>query len=92
MFRNSTWAGGGTLEQPNQRTYRANSNFWQTRYEIFDNSDSPLVTFSRVRGVLHLASDVTIHDAARSLPELPWMVMLGWYLTVMQHGDTAVIF
>jgi len=88
VFKNNTWSGGGTLEIPDGRKYPANSNFWHTRYEIKTDGDSPLVTFHRA-GILHLSSNVDIHDAARSLRELPWLVMLGWYLTVMQHQDSA---
>jgi hypothetical protein len=90
VFRNSTWSGGGTLELPDGRKCPANCNFWQTRYEIRTESDSPLVTFSRVGGLFHLSSDVEIHPDAVAWPELPWLVMLGWYLTVMQHRDAAV--
>ena len=70
VFRNNTWAGGGTLELPNRRTYRASSNFWQTRYEITDG-DSPLLTFARIGGILHLSSDVAIHEAAKRCPSCP---------------------
>ena len=89
IFRNNTWSGGGTLELPDGRTYPANSNFWQTRYEISSDGDAPLVTFSHVGGLLHFSSDVEIHATASRTPELPWLVFLGWYLTVMQHHDSA---
>ena len=81
-------ARGGTLELPDGRRFPANSNFWHTRYQIKTDGDSPLVTFQR-EGALHLSASVEIHDAARKLPELPWLVMLGWYLMVMQQMDAA---
>ena len=89
IFRNNTWSGGGTLELPDGRKYIANSNFWLTRYAIQTTGETPLITFDHVSGMLHLSSTVIIEDAARDLRELPWLVMLGWYLTVMQHGDAA---
>jgi hypothetical protein len=89
VFHNNTWSAGGTLELLDGRKYRANSNFWATTYEIRTESDSPLIAFRHVGGMLRLSSDVEIHDAAKSLAELPWMVMLGWYLTVMMHQDSA---
>ena len=91
IFRNSTWSGGGTLELGDGRRYLANSNFWQTRYQIRTEHETPLITFDQVGGLLHLSSHVEIHDPARSLHELPWMIMLGWYLTVMQHNDSAAV-
>ena len=91
IFRNSNWSGGGTLEFPDGRRYVANCNFWQTRYDIRTTDETPVVTFEHVRGVLHLTSDVIVHPQSRGVRELPWLVMLGWYLTVMQHGDAAVV-
>ena len=90
LFRNNCWAGGGTLELLDRRRFHANSNAWQTRFEIRDEHEETLVSFKRVRG-LRLTSDVVVHVAGETLPELPWVVILGWYLTVMQHGDAAII-
>jgi hypothetical protein len=87
VFRNSTWASGGTLEMRDGRSFPTSSNFWQTKYEICTEKEEPLIRFSRIGGVLHFSADVEILDAARQLPELPWLVMLGWYLAVMQHQD-----
>jgi hypothetical protein len=89
VFHNATWKGGGTLDLSGGRVYRANVNFWQTRFEVTTDTDVPLVSFTHIRGAFHLASDVHIHDAARDVAELPWIVMLGWYLTVMAHRDSA---
>lgn len=91
VFHNNTWSGGGTLELPDGRKYRANINFWATQYELRTESDSPLITFRRVGGLFHLSSAVEVHDAAKALAELPWLVMLGWYLAVMLHRDVTVI-
>ena len=91
VLGNNTWSSGGTLDLPGGREYPASSNLWQTRYEIRTASHVPLLSFSRVGGILHLSSDVQVHADAAALTELPWLVMLGWYLTVMQHNDAAVV-
>ena len=91
VFRNNCWSGGGALEFHDGRRYLADSNLWQTRYSIRTEDEIPLLTFDRVRGVVHLSSDVEVHEAAQSLPELPWMIMLGWYLTVMQYSDSIAV-
>lgn len=88
-FRKKAWSSGGTLELPDGRAYPANSNFWQTRYEIRTASGERVLTFRRVRGLLHLSSEVDVDARAVGLPELACLVMLGWYLTVMQHNDAA---
>ena len=88
-FKNSTWSAGGTLEFPDGRMFRANTNFWMTSYEFKNESEEPLVRFRSVRGVFHLGSNVEIAPAAAELPELPWLVALGWYLAVKMRDDAA---
>jgi len=91
VFRNNTWTGGGTLELPDGREWLAATNFWQTRYDITAPTDTPLLTFRRVSGLFHLSAAVDIHDAATELPELPWLVALGWYLNVLMQRDAAMM-
>ncbi len=89
VFKNNTWSGGGTLEFPDRRSYPANTNFWQTQYEFTTEAGETLISYKKIGGMLHLSSVVEIHPRAKDLAELPWMVALGWYLTVMQHMDSA---
>lgn len=91
VFKNNTWSGGGTLELPDGRSYPANTNFWSTQYEFKTQTGDPLISYRKIGGMLHMSSVTEIHPLARDLPELPWMVSLGWYLTVMMHMDSAVI-
>ncbi len=88
VFRNNTWSGGGTLELPGGRQIPATTNFWQTQFELQDTAGEALVRFRR-GGVIHLSATVEIQHAASSMPELPWMVMLGLYLIVMMERDGA---
>jgi len=87
-FKNNTWSGGGTLEFPDGRQYPANTNFWQTQYEFTTAAGEPLIHF-RNRGLFGSSSEVTILPLAKEMPELPWMVALGWYLIIMMQNDTA---
>lgn len=89
VFRNKTWAHGGTLELADGRRYPVNSNFWMTEYEFTTEAGESLVKYRRVGGLLHLSSIVEIQPAAASLKELPWLVAFGWYLTIMMHMDAA---
>ena len=89
VFRNNTWTGGGTLELPDGRTFRANTNFWMTEFEFTTDAGESLVKYRRIGGILHCSSMVHIEPAAASLDELPWLVALGWYLTLMMHADSA---
>ena len=89
-FKNNTWSGGGTLELSDRRTFPATTNLWQTKFGFNNESGETLIEFTSV-GLLHLSSTVEIHPVAVNLAELPWMVMLGWYLVVMMHRDAAVV-
>jgi hypothetical protein len=87
-FRNNTWSEGGTLLLPDGRQYPANTNFWQTQYEFKTPTGDSLIHY-RNRGLLGSSAEVTIFPQAQEVPELPWMVMLGWYLVVMMQNDSA---
>jgi hypothetical protein len=89
-FRNNSWSGGGTLEFPDGRRFPATTNFWQTRFEFRDDSGVALVRFES-RGFLTQSVGVTIQPGALPLPELPWVVILGCYLTVMMQMDSAAV-
>jgi hypothetical protein len=88
FFRNNTWSGGGTLELPGGRKLLVTTNLWQSNLEIKTESGDALLGFQR-SGLIHLSALVEIQQEAIGLAELPWMVMLGWYLIVMMQMDSA---
>lgn len=88
VFRHNTWRDGGTLELPDGHKFQATTNFWQTQYEFQTEAGEPLIRF-RQGGVIRASAQVEIQPKAIKLPELPWMVMLGWYLAVMMRMDSA---
>lgn len=90
VFRNSTWSGGGSLELPGGKKLLATTNLWQTNLEFKTESGETLIRF-KSGGVIHLSALVEIQPEAIGLPELPWLVMLGWYLIVMLHMDSAAV-
>ena len=90
-FRNNTWTSGGTLELPDGRRFLAGSNFWMTGFEFTTEQGESLVRFRRICGVIHLSASVHILPAALDVPELPWLVTLGWYVTVQMHRDAGAV-
>ena len=88
-FKNNTWKGGGTLELADGRKYLANTNFWQTEFEFKTETGERLFGYKHIGGVMHLSAQVQIEPPAATLPELPWLVMFGWYLALMLHRDSA---
>jgi hypothetical protein len=88
VFKNNTWSGGGTLELSDGRKFSASTNGWRTTFEFKSETGETLVRF-KSGGFVHLSATVEIPPDAAKIPELPWIVMLGWYLTVMMYMDTT---
>jgi hypothetical protein len=88
VFKNNTWSGGGTLEFPDGRVFRATTNFWQTRLEFHNAAEEILVAFHS-GGFFHLSADVEVTTVGATLPELPLLLSLGLYLIIMMQQDSA---
>ncbi len=89
VFKNNTWSAGGTLELLDGRRYLANTNFWATQYEFKTEAGEALISYTKIGGMLHMSSMMEIHPIMRGVVELPWIALLGWYLTVMMQSDSA---
>ena len=87
-FRHNTWAGGGTLEFPDGRKLLASTNFWQTRLDIKTETGQPLIRL-HTDGFLKMSATVEICPEAKEVVELPWLVMLSFYLAVMMYMDAS---
>lgn len=88
VFQNNTWHGGGTLEFAQGARFRATTNFWSTRFAWETEGEEALVRF-HYGGAFKLSASVEIQESARALPELPVLVLFGWYLCVMLHRDAG---
>jgi hypothetical protein len=91
VFKNNAWTGGGVLELADGRRYKANTNFWMTAFEFTTEDGRSLVRFRRIGSLPSLSSAVEIPQTVGSLEELPWLVTLGWYLTVQLYRDSATV-
>lgn len=89
VFRNKTWSGGGTLELSDGRKLQANTNGWQNKLEFKNDAGETILKFNG-GGLIHLTAAVEIGSEAHKMVELPWLVMLGWYLTVMMSMDAVM--
>ena len=84
------WTGGGTLEIPQGRQLRFGAaNFWHSQWDWSDASNQPLVHFKSHAGLFKMEGEVDIESGAVSLPELPLLVVLGWYLLILFARDSA---
>ena len=84
------WAGGGTLElQPGRQLRFVAANFWHSQWDWVDAQSQPLVHFKSHQGLLKVEGEVTVEAGAMKSPELPLLVVLGWYLLVLFARDAA---
>jgi hypothetical protein len=83
------WTGGGTLQLPGLNLRFGAANFWHSQWDWLDASDTPLVHFKSRAGLLKMEGAVDIETTATALPELPRLVVLGWYLLILFARDAA---
>lgn len=88
VFHNNTWSGGGTLTLADGRKFRLTTNFWQNRYEFQTEAGEPILRLS-TEGIFKQTSTFETLAGGMGLKELPWMVMLAWYLVVMMQNDST---
>jgi hypothetical protein len=80
----NTWSTRGTLELPDGRKYLANRNFWSWKLEFKTETGDALISYRKIGGRGHKSSWWgEIHALAKEVPEMPWMVLLWWYLTIL---------
>lgn len=87
-FRHNTWSGGGTLTFADGRVFHLTTNTWQTKLEVLDAHEVPLLHYAS-KGLFKLGAALTVEPHALSAPELPLLVLFGWYAIVMMHNDSA---
>jgi hypothetical protein len=72
----SSWDGGGTITLRDGRTYAWNNTNWQhTAWAWTDRAEQVLLRFK--------GKEMTIEPAGLSLPELPLLAALSWYLNIL---------
>ncbi|MBN1933859.1 MAG: hypothetical protein JW934_04290 [Anaerolineae bacterium] len=68
-----------------------NNNTWKNGGTLIlvDGCEFPVTSnFWQTKwGLSHQSAEVNVLPAGEDLPELPWMILLGWYLAVMMHTD-----
>lgn len=83
--------GGGALELSQGRLLHFGAaNFWHSRWDWSDNeSQAPLIHFKSRPGLLKTEGQVDIETKAVTYPELPLLVVLGWYLLIVFARNAA---
>jgi hypothetical protein len=72
---------GGILRFPDGRALIFSSDFWKGRAEFQTPSGDPVVRF-RFHGMFRPSAGIDVLEGGKRLPELSWLLMLGWSLIV----------
>jgi len=81
--------GSGTVALADGRRFEASNNVTLTEWRLCDSSDVPLVRCHHAGGFLHTSATVEIRRNSRSMETDAWLVLFGWYLFVLKHGNSA---
>ena len=77
------WTGTGTLElSAGRQVHWSAAHAWQA------DDGTPLVAFTSRQGLITLEGTVALTPFAVGAPDLALLVLLGWYLVVLQVRDT----
>ncbi len=86
----AAWTGGGALDLPQGRLLRfAATNFLRSQWDWADTEAGPLVHFKRQAGLMKMEGQVEIETKAVTDPELPLLLVLGWYLVILSTRNAA---
>jgi hypothetical protein len=87
-FTDNTWKAGGVLQLPGGKRYLMRRNIWRGTSEFQTDEGEPLFQLQN-RGSFRVSTSVRIQRRALQIPELPWMVLLGFYLGIMARREAA---
>ena len=83
------WSGGGRFRLASGERFRWGcSSFWRMEWEIGREDGPALLTIANQLAP-KMKARLIIDPAARRMPELPVLVLLGWYLMVLAFEDSA---
>ena len=77
--------GNGKLMLASGKEFSIASSFFGNRYS-FSTAEGK-VLFIHKNSLLRLSATVELQVSAADVTELPWMVLLGWYIRVRQRFD-----
>ncbi len=88
-FEYALWRQGGRLIFPDGRSLRwGSTNFWNTKWAWMTEDGTPVVGF-RTGGLFKVNSEVDLDPMLAQQKSLPLLVMLGWYLILLQREDAG---
>ncbi|MBA4407191.1 hypothetical protein C0389_07955 [bacterium] len=96
VFKPNLMASSGVLEFSDGKKFQwSAANFWETKFEFKDADGGEIVTFRsgmedhKLKDWFKTQARVEIPEHKYNLPELPIMILLGWYLIIVLQLDSA---
>jgi len=96
IFKPNLTASSGALDFAYGKKYQwHSSNFWGTRFEFKDEKGETILTFlsgiedPKLKDWFKTQARIEISGDKTDLPELPIMVLLGWYLIIVLQMDSS---
>lgn len=88
-FKKSATGRGGVLEISGGERLSVRVDLDIAKYELATSKGAAIVSMRVAGHARQLTGQVEIHAAAKEMPELPWIPLFLWCLSVMQHIDVA---
>jgi hypothetical protein len=86
----SGFGGGGTLHLAGSRQLHwKKTGFWNPQYVFKSDGDEAYLSLTPHFGLLKAQAAVTIGESAFRLDETPLLVILGWYLMLLEAEDAT---
>ncbi len=82
------WERGGELVLSKGRKLHLSSNWWKATHSVKTDSGETLLECTK-RGIFKAAADVRFRAKAEEYTELPWIIMLVWYLIILARRRAA---
>jgi hypothetical protein len=87
-YTNNAWKPGGVLQLTDGKKFTFWRSGWKGISEFRTEEGEPLFQ-NRYRASFRVSASVRINRRALRIHELPWMVLLGFYVGVMARRDAA---
>ena len=90
VFMRTQWGGSGLVEFPDGRKFRwFRTSFWSATYTFAELHGATLLQFQLDPNWLGTSAKLEIKPAAKGLPELSLLALLGWYLLILRNRNSS---
>lgn len=84
------WVANGTVELASGPRWKWKClGFWRSRFGFIDDQGEPLIEYQANVLKVPASAKLVLSPQAMTLAELPLLIVLGWYVTVLTFDDMA---